>query len=92
VGVPLQHARSIEVPCRCTAHDVHTIRSEDGKVHCSVNLLHEAGLFCASSDAPGHCHGADEALHEELAGEGEDHGVESHKGNIARSLAVMYWL
>jgi hypothetical protein len=39
-----------------------------------------------SSDPTGNCHGTDKALHEKLAGEGEDDGIKGHEGEIMTSL------
>ena len=45
-------------------------------------------MLVSATDACVECKGADEALHEELAREAEDDGVEGDKGNVVRALAV----
>jgi len=92
VWVSLQHASRIEIPDWRPTHDVQPKRSEDGKVHGRVDLLHEPGLFPPPSDPTGNCHGTDKALHEKLAGEGEDDSIKGHEGEIMTSLAVLYWV
>lgn len=90
--VCLKHASRVEVPDRRPSHDIQSKWTEDGKVHGRIDLFHEARLFRPSSDPTGNCHWADEALHEKLAGEGEDDDIEGHKGEIATSLAILHWV
>jgi hypothetical protein len=92
VREPLKHGIRVEVPDWRAAHDVQAKRTEDGKVHGRVELLHESGLFCFPQDAETNGQRADHALHEELAGEAQDNGVEGYKGEIGLALAVLNWL
>ena len=45
VGVSCPVGVRVEVPYCCTAHDVQSKRSKDGKVDRSVRLFHESRLF-----------------------------------------------
>ena len=89
VREPLVHAGDIEIPDRRAAHDVQPQGPEEEEVHGGVELLHEAVLLRALADAAGDCYRADEALHEELAREGEDDGVEGHEGEVFGPLAIL---
>lgn len=88
VGESFEHAVRIEVPDRRAVHHVETVGTEDGKVQCRVRLLHEAALFCAGLYAALESKGADDALHEELAREAQNDGIESHKRKVIAALAV----
>ena len=85
----LVHASGVEVPHRRARHDPQTERTEDGKVHCGVCLLHEASLFPTALDSGADGQGSDQTLHAELAGEGEDDGVEGHESEILLALAIL---
>ncbi|KAB8360713.1 hypothetical protein FH972_024449 [Carpinus fangiana] len=71
-----EHGVGVEIPHWATIHDVKTVRTQDAKVDCRVELLHEARLLCARLDAEVDGERLDETLHEELAREGEDDGDE----------------
>lgn len=85
----LVHARGVEVPDGRAAHNVHTNGSHESKVQGRVHLLHVPSLLSARLEAGPARHGAQNLLHDELAGEGEDDGVEGHQGNIPETLAVL---
>ena len=85
----LVHAIGVEVPNGCTAHNVHASGSHDTKVKGSVHLLHVASLLSARLEAGPARHGAQDLLHDKLAGEGQDDSVEGHEGNIPETLAVL---
>jgi hypothetical protein len=85
----LVHASRVEVPHGCARHDPESERSKDGKVHCRVRLLHEARLFPTALDSCADCEGSDQALHAELAGEGEDDGVERDESEVLLALAIL---
>lgn len=88
----LKHGIRVEIPDGRATHDVQAKGTEDGKVNGRVELLHESGLFCFSLDAQTDGQRTDHALHEELAGEAQDDGVEGDKGEICLSLSVLNWL
>jgi hypothetical protein len=88
----LKHGICVEVPDGRATHDVQAKGTEDGKVHGCVELLHESCLFCFSHNAQTDSQRADHALHEEFAGEAQDDGVESNKGEISLALAILDWL
>ena len=88
----LVHASRVEVPDGSARHDPEAKRSEDGKVHGCVCLLHEARLFSTALDTGADGQGQDQALHAELAGEGEDDGVESDEREILLALAILCWV
>lgn len=78
VGV---HARGVKVPDGGAAHDVHSQGPQEGEINGGINLLHEPGLLGlvkTSTTGPR----PDELLHDELAGKGQDDGVESDKGAV----------
>jgi len=85
----LVHASGVEVPHRRARHDPQTERTEDGKVHCGVCLLHEASLFPTALDSGADGQGSDQTLHAELAGEGEDDGVEGDESKVLAALAIL---
>lgn len=85
----LVHACRVEVPDWRARHDVQAEGAEDGEVDGCVELFHEAGLLCAGFDSGGDRDGTDEALHEELAGKGQDYGVEGDEGEVLLALAVL---
>ena len=91
VRVVLEHGPGIEIPDRRPTHDVETEGSKDREVHGGVDLFHEPGLFGPGVDAARLCQRADEPLHEEFAGEGEDDDVEGDEGEVAWSFAVLGW-
>lgn len=85
----LVHAVRVEVPDRRAAHDVHANGAHDSKVKGRVHLLHIPSLLSARLEAGPARHGAQNLLHDELAGEREDDSVEGHKGNIPETLAIL---
>jgi hypothetical protein len=88
----LVHASRVEVPDGCARHDPESERSENSKVHGCICLLHEASLFSTALDSSADGQGQDQALHAELAGEGEDNGVESDEREVLFALAVLRWV
>lgn len=88
----LVHASRVEVPDGCARHDPEAERSEDGEVHGCVCLLHEARLFSTALDSGADGQGQDQALHAELAGEGEDDGVESDERKVLLALAILCYV
>ena len=66
----LVHADGVEVPDGRVAHDVHANGSHNSKVEGRVHLLHVASLLSARLEAGPARHGAQNLLHDELAGEG----------------------
>jgi len=87
VGKILVHAAGVEVPDGRLAHDVHSGGTQDAEVECRIRLLHEPGGFATRKTSEA-SHGAEDFLHEELAGEGEDNGVKDDKGNIPVAFSV----
>jgi hypothetical protein len=85
----LVHGRGIKIPHGCPAHNIQSEGAIDGKIHGCVELLHESGLLGARLDAPADGKRSDESLHEELAREGEDDGVEGNEGEVACALAIL---
>lgn len=85
----LVHAAGVVKPHGGPGHDVEASRAEDAKVEGRVHLLHEAGLLGTGVQAGDAGQRPEDLLHEELAGEGEDDGVEDDKGNIPDALAVL---
>lgn len=89
VRKPLEHADSIEIPNRCPTHDEKTVRTENGEVHGRVDLFHKAILLCSRPNTVGDRHGADEPLHQEFAGEGQNDDVKGHEGEVQRAFAIV---
>lgn len=85
----LVHARNVKVPHRRPTHHVQSQRAKEGKVHGGVELFHEAVLLRFLPNPTAGRNGSDDPLHQELAGEGEDDGVEGHKGEVLRSFAIL---
>lgn len=89
VGKALVHAPSVEVPDRRPTHDVHTGRSQDAKVQRRVHLLHKARLLAARLEATVAGEWAEELLHDELSGEGENDGIECDQSNVPGTFGVL---
>jgi hypothetical protein len=83
------HASGVEVPHGRARHDPESERPKDGKVHGRVRLLHEARLFPTALDSCADREGSDQALHAELAGEGEDDGVERDESEVLLAFAIL---
>ena len=88
----LVHASRVEVPNGRARHDPESEWSENSKVHGCECLLHEASLLSAALDTSADGQGQDQALHAELAGEGEDDGVESDESKVLLALAILRWV
>ena len=52
-------------------------------------MLHEPILLGSGADAVGDGQRADQALHQEFSGEGEDNDVEGDKGEVVDALPVV---
>jgi hypothetical protein len=89
VGEPLVHAGHVEVPHGRARHDVDARGPQDAEVDGRVGLLHEAGLLDLCAHPGPFREGPEELLHDELAREGEHHGVEGHEGDVPGALAVL---
>lgn len=85
----LIHASSVEVPNRCTVHDVHAPGPCAAKVDGRVHLFHETRLLALRAQASVTGQGSEELLHNELAGKGQDNGIERHQSNVPRALAIL---
>jgi hypothetical protein len=83
-----KHSRRIEIPKWTPRHHVQAERAKDHKVHGSVHLLHKSALLVSTSNATPEGKWSDEALHEELAREAEDDGIEGDEGDIVWTLAI----
>ena len=89
VRVRLVQTDRVKVPDGGPAHDIHAPGARAAKVDGRVQLLHEAGLL---GPRPKPCllgQRAQELLHDEFAGEGQDDGVEGHEGDVPETLAIM---
>ena len=84
-----KHAFSIEVPNRSSTHDVEAEGSKHGEINGSICLLHETVLFSSRLDAMVLCQRTQQTLHEEFPSEGENDYVETHKGEIKGTFAVI---
>lgn len=89
VRVSDPHCVCVKVPDRGVVHDIQSNRARDTKVHCSVDLFHEAILFCALVDAAVDCPWSDDALGEEFAGKGQNDNVECHECKVGNTFVVL---
>lgn len=89
MGEALVHAGGVEVPDGRPAHNVHAPGTGAAKVDGGVHLLHEAGLLVARLEAGVTRQGLQELLHDELARERQDDGVEGDDADVPGSLAVL---
>lgn len=89
VGESLVHAAGIVIPDGGAAHDVDAGGTEEGKVDGRVRLFHETGLLGTGTNARATGQGLEELLHDELACEGEDDGVEGDEGDVVDALAIV---
>lgn len=86
-----EHSGSIEIPERTPRHDIQTKGAKNSEVHGGVDLFHESGLFRSILDTALNGYRPNESLHEELAGEAEDDGVEGHECDVLLAFAVHDW-
>ena len=84
----LKHSRRIKIPKWTPRHHVQAEGPKDRKVHGSVHLLHKSALLVSASNAIPEGKWSDEALHEELAREAEDDGIEGDEGHVVWTLAI----
>lgn len=84
-----EHSRRIEVPHRCPIHDIQAVGPEDRKVDGCIDLFHEAGLLGAGADPRVNGERADDSLHEEFAGKGENNDIEGHEGDVTGTFAIL---
>ena len=85
----LVHAHRVKVPDGRVVHHVQAIGAKNAEVDGAICLLKEAVLFRARGDLAEAGDGAEGALHDEFAGEGEDDDVEGHEGEIFASFAIV---
>lgn len=85
----LVHAGSVEIPDRGAIHDIQAIGTESPEVEGGVHLFHEAILFRAGAKLEPAGEGPEDALHDKLAGKGEDDNVESDKSEIFAAFAIV---
>lgn len=88
MGKRLVHPVGVEVPHRRATHDVHPRGTQEAEVDGRVELFHKAGLFGPRFQARSLSQGAEEFLHDELPGEGQDDGVEGHEGDVPETFAI----
>ena len=84
----LVHAGGVKVPDGGLAHDVETSRAEDTKVDGRVSLFHKSRLLALSK--PGSARKRSKNfLHDKLASEGQDDGIECDKSKVPGAFAVL---
>lgn len=84
-----EHSRRIKVPHRCPKHDIQAVGPKDRKVDGRIDLFHEAGLLGAGVDPSVHGERADDSLHEEFAGKGENDDIEGHEGEVTGTFPIL---
>jgi hypothetical protein len=84
-----EHSRRVEVPHRCPRHDIQAVRPKDRKVDGCIDLFHEAGLLGAGADPSVNGERADDSLHEEFAGKGENDDIEGHEGEVTGTFPIL---
>ncbi len=85
----LVHSAGVEVPDRGVAHDIHAGRTQEAKVNGRVQLFHKTSLLAARFQPSLLGQGSQELLHDELTSERKHDGVESNKGNVPGSFAIL---
>lgn len=85
----LVHAGGVEIPNRGAIHDKQAIGTKNTEVDGGVHLLHEAILFRAGAKLEPAGERPEDALHDKLAGKGEDDNVESDKSEIFAAFAIV---
>lgn len=85
----LVHAGGVEIPNRGAIHDIQAIGTRNTEVDGGVHLFHEAILLRAGAKMEPAGEGPEDALHDKLAGKGEDDNVESDKSEIFAALAIV---
>ena len=89
VRVCLVHASRLEEPePGRLLHRVQPERANEGDVARRVHLLSETRLLAPRLDPAEHGQRPQHLVHDKLAGEGQDDGVEDDEGKVPRSLAV----
>lgn len=85
----LVHADGVEIPDWRAVHDPQAVGTEYGKVQGGIRLFHEAVLLrtCPQSEPVGKW--AEDELHNELAGEGQNDNVERKECKVLPSFAIM---
>jgi len=84
-----EHALGIEVPNWRARHNVKSNGSKDTEINGGVGLFHITVLHVAGFQSTVDCPSAEEALHDELAGEGQHDDVESHEEEVASAFTVV---
>jgi len=86
-----KHALGVEVPNWRARHHVESHGSKNAEVNGGVGLFHITVLHIAGFHSAGDCPSAQEALHDEFAGEGQHDDVESHEEEVASAFAIVCW-
>lgn len=86
----LEHGSRVKVPEGRALHHVQAEWTKDTKVDRGVHLLHEPSRLALTPDPGPDRERADHLLHDKLARERQDDGVEGHERDILLSLAVHY--
>jgi hypothetical protein len=83
-----KHSGGVEVPERALGHDIQPKGTKDGKVDCSVDLLHESHLLALGCNATPDSPRPDDPLHDEFACKGENNDIEADEGDVELAFAV----
>jgi len=76
VGVLLPECPCVEVPDWCMVHDIQPIWPKESVINRGIGLLHKPSDLALLVDTTSNSKGADDSLHDELAGEGEEYRIE----------------
>jgi hypothetical protein len=70
-------------------HGIKSKRPRKGEVAGRIHLLHKARLLGPRPNPSKTGQGPQHLLHDELAGKGEEDGVEAQEGKVPRALSVL---
>jgi len=86
-----EHSGCVEIPERPPRHNIQAERSEDGKIHGGVYLLHETRLFASVSNPGSNRHGPNNSLHSKFSCETKNDSVERDKSHVVFPLSIHHW-
>ena len=86
----LVHCPCVEIPHWSPAHHIQAPRASKSKIDRGIHLLHKSGLLSSGIQPVVPCHGPEEFLHDEFAGERKHNCVKGNERKIPSSLCILY--
>jgi len=79
----------IEVPDWRMVHDIQPIRPKNGVIHRGIGLFHKPSDLALLVDTAPNSNGANDSLHDELAGESEEYRIEEYEEHVLLAFTVL---